>query len=261
MLAGIQAYYDNTDERVRSSAGLSAPIDSHVGVKQGCPLSPTLFGLFIDEIEDWLLQALPNSSIFVGNKRTPILLYADDLVLLASSPGELQALIDVLDVFCVEKQLCVSLKKTQVVVFCGPRHPQQPETHISYRGSPISQVAEYRYLGVVFHWKEGPTKGGSILIQCARRAAVGILQRSHSLHLRDIDVLTHLFRTLVTPILTYGCEVWGSNKRLQQQADQVLFQFLRRVYQVPLSTDTACLLEEARMTAPSAIFLQRMALT
>ena len=145
----------------------------------------------------------------MGNKRTPILLYADDLVLLASSPGELQALIDVLDVFCVEKQLCVSLKKTQVVVFCSPRarHPHQPETHIHYRGSPISQVPEYRYLRVVFHWKEGPTKGGSILIQCARRAAVA---RSISWPLRGLP--------LPPPLSVLGavCPAYRNNSRRER---------------------------------------------
>eukprot|EP00250_Pteridium_aquilinum_P035366 c925_g1_i1 orf=106-276(+) len=27
---------------------------SNVGVKQGCPLSPTLFGLYIDEVADYI---------------------------------------------------------------------------------------------------------------------------------------------------------------------------------------------------------------
>jgi hypothetical protein len=259
MLASIKAYYADTTEQVRTNEGLSPPIPSHMGVKQGCPLSPTLFGLIIDESEDWLLHMVPDSSVHVGPKRTPILLYADDLVLLATSEDELQALLDTLGRFCDDKLLTVGLQKTQAVVFCSPRHPAQPEISVSYKGSPIAQVPEYKYLGVVFHWNEGASRGGALLIAAAERTSMAIMQRAWSLHLRSSTVLCDLFRSLVLPILTYCCEVWGSNKRLQDKADNTLYTFLRRVFRVPVHTEKTSLLAEAGMAAPSDIFSQRMA--
>ena len=52
-------------------------IPSTCGVKQGDPLSPLLFGLFIDEFESWLRQRLPNVGVQMGRKLVQMLLYAD----------------------------------------------------------------------------------------------------------------------------------------------------------------------------------------
>ncbi len=83
-LAALQAYYSNVQECVKSCDGLSDRFISNIGVKQGCPLSPTLFGLYIDALESYMGEKLPKSKIEIGGKRVPLLLYAimqiDDIV-------------------------------------------------------------------------------------------------------------------------------------------------------------------------------------
>ena len=52
---------------------------SDIGVKQGCPLSPTLFGLYIDKLEEWLnLQG--GDGVWLGEFVIKLLLYVDDIV-------------------------------------------------------------------------------------------------------------------------------------------------------------------------------------
>ena len=55
---------------------------SDIGVKQGCPLSPTLFGLYIDKLEEWLNKA-NGEEIQLAEYVIRLLLYADDLILIA----------------------------------------------------------------------------------------------------------------------------------------------------------------------------------
>ena len=88
------------------------------GVKQGCPLSPTLFGLFLDGVQRFLIVNCPGHGpgLFNGNF-VPVLMYADDIALLAPSANQLQALITNTCIFCNTLGLSISPSKSNVVVF------------------------------------------------------------------------------------------------------------------------------------------------
>ena len=54
LLTAIMRLYEFILGRLRTTQGLSEFIRSTIGVKQGCPLSPTLFGIYVDELEVFL---------------------------------------------------------------------------------------------------------------------------------------------------------------------------------------------------------------
>ena len=55
------------------------------GVKQGCSLSPTLFGLYVDGLEKHLLETAGIDTPQLIDTLVPLLLYADGLILMSTS--------------------------------------------------------------------------------------------------------------------------------------------------------------------------------
>ena len=82
----IMRLYETVVGKFRTPDGFSDPIHSTIRVKQGCPLSPTLFGLYIDELEDFLLKSsVLGDGCYLYQVLILILLFANDIFLLASS--------------------------------------------------------------------------------------------------------------------------------------------------------------------------------
>ena len=69
--------------------------DVKCGLKQGCLLSPLLFNLYIDDlIRD---MKLLNIGIEIEDEKICLLLYADDVILIADTEEDLQSLLNCLN--------------------------------------------------------------------------------------------------------------------------------------------------------------------
>lgn len=91
MLRSIKNMYDGVKAKVKLTPGeLTDEFEVFSGVKQGCPLSPTIFGLFIDRFEEVLKRQHPDIGALLGTVRVSLLTYADDIVLIATSEKDLQ---------------------------------------------------------------------------------------------------------------------------------------------------------------------------
>ena len=88
----IKALYTNTLACVRVNDRFSGWFLTNSGVRQGESLSPTLFALFINDLAKEIKQQ--EVGVNIGGKIILILLYADDIVLLAENEDELQKLLE-----------------------------------------------------------------------------------------------------------------------------------------------------------------------
>jgi len=69
---------------------LSKPVEINKGVRQGCPLSPTLFNIYLDEIiTKWQKQDITGIKLS-KNQQLSMLLFADDQVVIADTEDNLQ---------------------------------------------------------------------------------------------------------------------------------------------------------------------------
>jgi hypothetical protein len=130
-------YSQDSVRVMHPTEGLLAWFSCGIGVKQGCPLSPLLFGLYLDGLEKHLDALDGDSPPQLADIVVKLLLYADDLALMSETPQRLQKQINVLSEFYVERQLVINVSKTKVVVF-EKRHNAAPE--FTYRGTTIERV-------------------------------------------------------------------------------------------------------------------------
>jgi hypothetical protein len=65
---------------------LSARFSCGIRVKQGCPLSPLLFGLYLEGLGKHLDALDGNSPPQLADIVVKLLLYADDLALISKTP-------------------------------------------------------------------------------------------------------------------------------------------------------------------------------
>ena len=77
-----------------------------------------------------------------------ILLFADDVVLLAKDKAELQSMLDALSVFTSKWRLKVNRNKTKIVVFDPKRKKLSEEDLYYYNGDPVEVVDSYKYLAL-----------------------------------------------------------------------------------------------------------------
>ena len=101
MLAAVQSLYASGTLAMKVDGTAGQPAVPRMGVRQGCPLSPTLFGIFFDGLHDHLQAHAPSSGVQLRSGRwVSSLAYADDVALLSWTPHGLQQLIDGMQEFC-----------------------------------------------------------------------------------------------------------------------------------------------------------------
>jgi len=84
-------------------------------VKQGAILSLLLYSLFVNDLLVTLEQS--GLGVKIGNVYCGAPMYADDLALIASSPHELQAMIDIVSQYATKWRYRLSPQKSKVLVF------------------------------------------------------------------------------------------------------------------------------------------------
>jgi hypothetical protein len=193
--------------------GLTPTFFYRIGVKQGCPLSPLLFGLFIDGLEKRMNALEGDTPPMLGKLVVRLLLYADDLALMSHTPVGLQKQLDVLQAFCYERQLILNVKKTKVVVFEAHKSMCQA---FQYEGKAIEQLNSFKYLGVELHNTKGMQVAIQRLAMSRKKAIFALWRRCAELRIFDPTLQCQLFDALVKPVLGYGCEVWSDHIAREQ---------------------------------------------
>ena len=228
MLDALRASYAEVRMRVKVNGKLGPDSSVGRGVQQGCPLSVTLFGLYIEMLAHYISahdtdcqlrtperwQALVAQCATLGPRVVSDLLFVDDATLLATGMDRVLCLLRLLEEFCAATGMRCNAAKCEVLIFGGTTRERSrlEDTEYVLAGTRLKVIKgreTARYLGLHY----GPGRAFSActteLLAAGRKAthAVHALCRSNKIGTPSMRMA--LYNSLVTPVMSYGAQVWG----------------------------------------------------
>ena len=202
-LRNIVAMYTKTEYCIKLKNGYTRPIDSNLGLKQGCPLSPMLFNLYIDDIDKIFDDTC--DPVTIQNEKLNHFLYADDLVILSQSKEGLQRCIDKAFEFSELKRLTISVKKSKTMIF--NTSGKFFKEYFTLNGNPLEPVQTFCYLGFEVKCSGIVTHARNILNDKGNKALRPLLTAIRRFNI-PFKTSIRLFHTFISPILLYNAENW-----------------------------------------------------
>ena len=208
----LKAIYKTVNVVIRCGKELTSKIYCPLGVKQGCLLSPLLFSLLITEVAKRVAEKGRAGYQFIpGAPQIYSLLFADDIVLISTTPIGLQNQLNSLKTASDEIGLSVNLDKTKVMTFRKGGFLGRREKWY-YGGTRLEVVNNYKYLGFTMTTKLSTEVALAEYAGRAKNRIISIFRALHKLGPIDVNLFFRLFDAQVKPILLYAAEVWGSRQ-------------------------------------------------
>lgn len=192
------------------------------GVRQGCPLSPTLFNIYINEIIlKW--NQIYTSGIKITSALTlNTLLYADDQVIISNSEDNLQRGLYTLNKILKDFGMEISAQKSKVMAFLG----QDPvRSKIIHNNQCLEQVQNFNYLGCEISYQNEKDVNKKIT---KFTQILGIINNTLKAKLVQKSTRIKIYNTLALPSLLYGSEIWTLKKKDMNRIKATEMKFFRR---------------------------------
>ena len=183
--------------------------DVNCGLKQGCLLSPLLFNLYIDDlVRD---MNLLNIGIDIDDEKLCILLYADDVILIADTEADLQSLLNCLYDWSERNGLKINNDKSKIVHF---RLPSVPRSlfHFSCGESTLDITQQYKYLGLILQEHLDYSITAKAVAQSASRALGLLIAKAKAYGGFPFGTFTRLYDATVNSVISYGASIWGTRE-------------------------------------------------
>ncbi|KAF9756173.1 LINE-1 reverse transcriptase like protein, partial [Nosema granulosis] len=201
----LKNLYKKTFMRVKLGDQRSEGFEYKKGVRQGCPCSPMLFNIFINDILDEVCGVnIPNTGL-----KVPGLMFADDVVLFGESYEDICLKIEKVCTWTTVNKMRINANKCGILVWnCLENAGNRVMLSVSTPFGTIEEVNSYKYLGISIQKRlmeeeivrEAGRKGTMLLGMLKGK----FLNKYVSLFFKSI-----LIRSVLIPTMLYGRELWG----------------------------------------------------
>ncbi|XP_073965599.1 uncharacterized protein [Choristoneura fumiferana] len=243
LLKIVQSFHEGMEATVLHNGDTSAPFAVRRGVRQGCVLAPTLFGIFFsvllkvafgEEQQGIHLHTrsdgrLYNISLLKSKRRredlfVDSLLFADDAVFIAHDQAQLQSLMDKFARACDLFSMSINAKKTVVLAQGCP----QPPT-ILLGDAPLEVVSRFCYLGSQV--SSNLSLDAEIDSRIGKAATTFGRLRARAWENKHLTVNTKMlvYQACVLSTLLYGAESWTTYSKQERRLNSFHMRCLRSI--------------------------------
>ena len=110
----IKELYEETEIVIKIEHKYTKTFWTKKGVRQECTLSSMLFALFMADLKE-VSKRSQDGGMLIENKKFWSLMYADDIVLVASKEEKLKIMISKLQKYLNKRKLLVNVEKSKVL--------------------------------------------------------------------------------------------------------------------------------------------------
>jgi exonuclease III len=205
---------------------LTEEFTSYKGVRQGDPLSPNLFNLYVNDIVEYFDDNCQPVSLL--DEKLNCLLYADDLVLLSETQSGLQNCINRLHNYCQDWEMTINAKKTKLMTFNRAQGTANPT--ILFGDTQLETVDSYKYLGIYFSASGNFNSAIEDLKNRSMKAYFKAI-KCFSEGVPSVHTGLHIFDHTIKPVLMYGSEIWGEfdTRRTTRSWDEQLYDWCHKI--------------------------------
>ena len=226
----LTSYLNYRTQRTLANGNISNILTVGCGVPQGSILGPTLFLLYINDID-------------VGLTESTVHLFADDTVVYSSGETmysahpKLQTDLRLLTEWCGSNQLTINAKKTKNMLFGSKKFVRIKELpKIDISSQEIQFVDHYKYLGVILDQNLNYQKHLKETFRLASHK-VYLLSRIRKFITNDAALL--IYKTKILPYLDYGDVLYlGSCNKSLSKLQSIQNRALRICISAPPRTST-----------------------
>jgi len=217
-------YYGNSYAYVNINGNKSETFRTTLGVKQGGSLSPLLYAIYVSDINE-IIDRL-NIGVKVGSQLVNLIMYADDIALLAENKKDMKILLNALTQYGHDKEIKFNGAKTNLLIFnkrvkkLGKKEMEENgKIKLKLDKETVIEVNEARYLG--FHLSTLNLNAHHL-----NNRLDNFAQKTMKLNKLDFDknempssTKSLLYKTHVRPVLLYGIDCLN----LKQKNEDALY--------------------------------------
>ena len=200
----IQSMYKNSSSAVKLGNRCTQFFLCSKGLRQGCPLSPNLFNIYVNDLFK-RLNSVDTHPLCLNNEQITALMYADYLIILSLSNEGFQTCLDELNRYCNEWSLKADNEKTKCIKCLKVSKLYNISFNIG--NTALENVKEFTYLGITIIGAGSFQPAMRDLSDKASRAIFSLNSR-YKLNKLPLNIAFKLFDTMIMPILFCGSEVW-----------------------------------------------------